>query len=129
VVDAAGNAYVGGQTDGGSMLITFKYDGATGQPLWTARYSGVSNSHPTTLAIDAAGNAYATSEFRNPDQSSGFAALKYDGATSQQRWVAHYDGPANSTNAPAALALDAAGNAYVTGQTYSTSLYPTKFWA
>jgi hypothetical protein len=116
VVDAAGNAYVGGQTDGGSTLITFKYDGATGQSLWTARYSGVSNSHPTTLAIDAAGNAYATSEFRNPDQSSGFTALKYDGATGQQLWVVRNSGPANTFFARAS-AVDAAGDLCVTGST------------
>ena len=126
VVDAAGDAYVGGETGGGGAFLTIKYDGATGQQRWAASYSGAVTNGPTTLAVDAAGNAYVTGSFRNPDRSFGFIALKYAGATGQQMLLVRNGGPAASFF-PRALAVDAAGNFYVTGSTTIIRLVSVDF--
>src|SRR5437667_5438858 len=53
-----------------------------------------------------------------------FISVLTSSAQVQQAWVARYDGPAHSTDDPIALALDAAGNLYVTGDSFAANSSP-----
>ena len=50
----------------------------------------------------------------------GAPQVKYD-SNGNQLWVARYDGPVNNYDAATALAVDGAGNVYVTGYSTDTS--------
>lgn len=117
-VDSAGNVYVAGGTDAVSFphfdYTTIKY-ASNGQQQWSALYDGPSSSddYANDIAIDAGGNVYVTGRSGWP--GIDYATVKYDDNGVEQ-WVARYDGPAGNVNDIAeAIALDEAGNVYVTG--------------
>lgn len=112
-VDASGNVYVTG-TSGGEYG-TIKYNSA-GVLQWEARYNGpgVGNDEANALALDAAGNVYVTGQSEGIGTRSDYTTIKYNTAGVQQ-WEARYNGPDNTFDEASALAVDAAGNVYVTG--------------
>ena len=117
-VDNKGNVYVTGASDStgsNSDYITIKYD-ANGNELWVARYNGPGNSidAANALAVDASGNVYVTG-FSFSNGSNDYTTIKYN-PTGVQQWEARYNGPGNAADIANALALDAQGNVYVTGQ-------------
>lgn len=123
-VDGAHNVYVTGKSGGGDTAYdyaTVKYDGSTGQRFWVARYAGPVNiDYPSALAVDVRGNVYVTgSSVGSNYPIYDYATVKYDGATGQQLWVARYDGPLQSDDQANALAVDRAGDVYVTGASIS----------
>jgi uncharacterized delta-60 repeat protein len=117
-VDDSGNVYVTGGSDGiGSDYATVKYDSA-GQQQWLARYTAYGNDTAYAIALDASGNVYVTGRSPGAGTAEDYATIKYNSA-GQQQWVARYNGPANFTDVAYAIAVDASGNVYVTGQSDS----------
>ena len=117
-VDTAGNAYVTGNSTGsgtGEDYVTIKYD-ANGNELWVASYNGPGNGsdQATAIAVDTAGNAYVTGSSTGSDVSSDYITIKYD-TNGNELWVARYNGPGNYFDIASAIAVDEAGNSYVTG--------------
>ena len=122
-VDRAGNVVVSGNTPGTAAFTTdwatLKYDGATGATLWgPVLFNGTANlsDRVSALTLDATGNVFVTGTSSN-GSNTAFATLKYDGATGATLWgPALFNGPGNLADAPVALAVDGAGNLFVTGQ-------------
>jgi uncharacterized delta-60 repeat protein len=125
--DASGNVYVTGKSDAsgtGSDYATIKYD-ANGNQLWAARYDGPGHGTdwPCAIAVDANGNVLVTGHSTGSATGLDYATVKY-GPNGNIVWTqyndgaARYNGPGNDYDRPYALAVDASGNAYVTGFSY-----------
>jgi hypothetical protein len=118
-VDAAGNAYVTGASEGfgtGRDFATIKYNGS-GDTLWVRRYNGPVNGQDEAwaLAVDQDGNVYVTGQSASSSDPADFATVKYD-RNGDQRWVARYNGPGNQEDVAKHVAVDAQGNVYVAGR-------------
>jgi hypothetical protein len=119
VVDSLGNVYVAISSIAGvydSDFVIVKY-GPNGQLLWFDRYDGPANDRdsPAAIAIDVSGNVYVTGQSVGIGTRYDYATIKYDG-TGKRLWVARYDGPLNWDDEPCDIAVDVAGNVFVTGK-------------
>ncbi|MBE2216715.1 MAG: SBBP repeat-containing protein [Ignavibacteria bacterium] len=125
-VDGSGNVYVTGSSYGSGQnldYLTIKYN-SSGVEQWTARHNGpgsvIDEAH--SIAVDAAGNVYVTGESRVTSLNPDYATIKYNSSGIEQ-WVSRYNGPANNTDIGNSLAVDGAGNVYVTGESRLNSSY------
>ncbi len=118
-VDAGGNVYVTGMTQGsgsGIDYMTIKYN-TNGVVQWQSRYTAPGNTQdiPEGLTIDGSGNVYVTGRTRVNSSYNDFGTVKYNSSGAQQ-WVAIYDNiPVSRDDYGYDIAVDAAGNVYVTG--------------
>jgi len=101
----------GASTD---AISTVKYSPA-GVQLWATTTLNGADNLVTALTIDAAGNVYLAGDEINTPFAYDFLTVKLNSAGVQQ-WAATYNGTANSLDMAIAIAVDAAGNVYVTGQ-------------
>jgi hypothetical protein len=102
------------------VLVPARLSADVVDTVWLRRYAqpGYCNDEATAMCVDAAGNVYVTGSSQRHDQGpKDFATVKYNSAGIQQ-WAERYSGPGNSI--PSAIAVDGAGNVYVTGASEST---------
>ena len=81
---------------------------------WASRYFGSGSAELTGLVLDNSGNVYVTGYCNKHDTENDYITIKYD-SYGNQVWLARYDGPANSNDRTADIAIDQEGNVYVTG--------------
>jgi len=149
-VDASGNAYVTGRTPSSDFPTENPYDGTLGgifdtfvtklspagnSLIYSTYLGGGSDDYGWGIAVDASGNAYVMGE----TQSSDFPTENpYDGSLGgyEDAFVTKLSPAGNSLiystylgggddDYGLEIALDASGNAYVTGYTYSSD-FPTQ---
>jgi hypothetical protein len=157
-VDSAGNAYVTGSTaslngvqsfpvtsgsaqstPGGSGDAYVAKFSATGARSYATYVGGSSSDTSNSIAVSAAGVAYVTGYTQStnfPTTSLGFQRFALGGpdafvvqvsATGGSFAYGSYLG-GSSTDIGSAIAVDASGNAYVSGNTFSTN-FPTNVYA
>jgi Beta-propeller repeat len=129
-VDSAGNIYVTGETltaiagetaVGGYDIFVAKFDPA-GNRLWLHQFGSPSNDTANGIAVDSRGNAYLVGWSRDqlpgqaPPYNEDYFIAKYD-TDGVRLWLHQADfTPANPDGDEATgVAVDAAGNAYVSG--------------
>lgn len=123
-IDRFHNTYVTGSSDGsgtGRDYATVKYL-PNGDTAWTRRYdSGDSLAdNAYKVVVDDAGNVYVTGSSTSHEGGYDCATIKY-GPNGETSWVRRYSGPGNETDGCGHIAIDAIGNAYVSGATYSST--------
>ncbi len=122
-VGRSGNIHVTGYSYGGTVTgtnyATIKYTPA-GDTLWVRRYNPQDNfiDVPTGIVVDSVENVWVTGRAAEGLTGSTFyATVKYNSAGVEQ-WAREYG---QGWDEPTAIAVDAAGNAYVTGSSYDYS--------
>jgi hypothetical protein len=120
-IDRSGNVYVTGTSvylssnGSGMVLSTIKYSSA-GVQLWaTNSQIGAVSSSPSAITVDGSDNVYITGNEVNTPFAYDFLTIKLNPAGTQQ-WAVTYNGTANTLDWANAIAVDAAGNVYITGQ-------------
>ena len=140
-VDAAGNTYVTGSTTsvdfpttpGATRTLSGSQDAfvtklsPTGAVLYSTYLGGPCEDIANAIAVDTAGNAYVTGRANKlcffGEASSGALVAKL-GPTGTLLYALVFGGELVDTSAGTAIAVDAAGHAYVTGNTSSVD-FPT----
>lgn len=117
-VDASGNVYVAGNTisaTSGVNYVTIKYN-SSGSELWTQEFNGSGNAdeEARSMVIDGSGNAYVTGTAWGSGSISNYGTVKYNSSGVLQ-WSMEYNGTGTNYDAAYDIALDGAGNVYVTG--------------
>jgi uncharacterized delta-60 repeat protein len=120
-VDASGNAYVAGEVwDPGSATncdaVIIKYN-PSGKALWAKKVNGAANGWDSlnAIATDGAGNVYAAGKSWGAGTSFDYLAVKLN-SNGKLLWAKKYNGTGNLDDRVNAMAVDAAGNVYVTGE-------------
>jgi uncharacterized delta-60 repeat protein len=128
--DAAGNVAVAGYTEAATAsfstdFATVRYD-AAGRLLWARAYDGPGGhyDYPAAVAVDGSGNTYVTGRSYGAGTDSDYATIKYCPA-GDVAWVRRYDSPDHGYDTAWAIAIDAAGNVYVTGAASGNGSYDT----
>jgi uncharacterized delta-60 repeat protein len=120
-LDGTGNVYVTGQSRYGmetymNDIVTIKYSNS-GIVQWQVRFDGPVSRSDAGFAIkmDGTGNIYVAGSSEGAGTSYDFVVVKYNPQGVQQ-WVTRYNSPGNGVDIARALAVDNAGNSYVTGE-------------
>ncbi len=120
--DAAGNVFVAG----GSVFATTAIS-ASGVSLWTRTYGvGSYQDYPESMAVDGSGNVLVTGYVTSGGNSFDFLTIKYSGA-GVPLWTNRFNGPGDTDDKAAAVAVDANGDVFVAGHSgvYRTLDYVT----
>lgn len=95
-------------------------------PLWAAiPYDGGGNDYPTSVAFSRlTGHVFVagyTQKNNGGVISHDYFTAKYDAATGNRLWTEFFNGPGNGDDRAASIAVDTAGNAYVTGYVFNAA--------
>jgi uncharacterized delta-60 repeat protein len=125
-VDSSGNVMVTGYsvgTNSNGDYYTAKYAAANGTLLWEKRHNGPANNsdQANAVAVDGSGNVVVTGCSDCGGARHDYYTAKYAAANGALLWQRTYNGPANNSDQPNAVAVDSSGNAVVTGTSYGTN--------
>ena len=124
VLDAGGNVHVAGSSMASVSnldYVTVKYR-PSGDTAWVKRYSGTGNGRDYCYAVatNDPGNVYVTGASLSSGTGYDCVTVKYD-SSGIQLWAERYGG--SGDDGARAIAVDGAGNVYVTGYSSAPSTY------
>jgi hypothetical protein len=134
--DASGNSYLTATSTnlGNNDILTLKYS-ATGGLVWSNRFAGPSNAddRASQLILDGQGNSYVFGQSTGTNRHVGYGYLLQDmvvlkySSTGQSQWIARVSSPHNIDLFPGRMALDTAGNVYLTAIERDARGYPVAY--
>ncbi|HQW00434.1 MAG TPA: SBBP repeat-containing protein, partial [Bacteroidia bacterium] len=115
LTDPAGNCYVTGRAYNGlnDNYATIKYN-AAGVQQWLKTYDGGSTDRATCMAIDSSFSAVYVSGRSDNGNDDDMITIKYATAAGTIAWTKSYNNV--DDDRARAIAIDAAGNVYVTAE-------------
>lgn len=120
-IDSAGDLYVVGNTLNGSDsdFLVISYD-SVGNLRWVRTRDGAGHGwdEVEAMVVDVAGRLYVVGS-SHESSSSEFVIVAYD-SDGNELWMRAHDVPSHQGDQAEAVALDAAGNVYVTGPADAT---------
>lgn len=126
VLDAAGNVYVTGWSDGGATTgfdyATVKYN-SSGAQQWATRYNNTTNGTDEAwdIGVDNAGNVYVTGTSDGAGSNSAATSVKYN-STGVQQYAKRFDGAGGGIDAGYAIYVaPVSGDFYIAGYTYQST--------
>lgn len=124
--DPSGNVIVTGSSFGTNSdkdYATVAYTSA-GVPLWTNRFNGPDSftDQPYGMAVDTTGNVFVTGSTLGTNFVTKYATVAWS-SNGTPLWTNFFAGTGSHVDVPTALAVDAAGNALVTGYSFGTGHY------
>jgi len=123
-VDASDNVYVTGYeyVDGQSRNIWLRKYDSSGKDLWTKTYNNnIYNGYEagSDIAVDRDGNVYITGYEQVSDENYNIWVRKYN-SEGNEVWTKTYNGTTDGDDRGHGIAIDGAGNVYVTGYEFVT---------
>ncbi len=145
-VDSTGNAYLTGYLKSSTAnfdttvlqsastnAFAVKLNNTDGSVVWAKSLGSSGEEYGNGIGLDGSGNVYLAGYFtsatwslgtttltKNDTTSADIFALKLSGTTGDVSWAKSFGG--NNFDSAYGLAVDNAGNSYITGEFYSTSL-------
>jgi WD40 repeat protein len=124
--------FVTGYSNGaGREYATVAYSAATGARLWAERYNGHGSGYDAaaSLAVGPGGRTvFVTGSSTGATSGPDYATVAYNAATGARLWARRYNGPGNSDDAAASVAVGPGGRTvFVTGS--STGATSHADWA
>lgn len=117
-VDDAGSVYVSGHdvvdVQTGSQAFVTKYD-SDGAEVWSLRTDAGHSAASNSVAVDGFGNVYISGRRSDQVLNRNAFVTKYD-PTGGELWTRQFD--ASQDDLAFSVAVDQAGNAYITGATW-----------
>jgi uncharacterized delta-60 repeat protein len=124
-IDGSDNIYITGFSYINALIdanyATLKYN-AAGTQQWVATFNGSASNYDKANAIiaDASGNVIVTGRSIGSGSAEDYVTIMYD-SNGNEQWSDRYSGPANFYDEAKDIALDAAGDIYVTGYSFESS--------
>lgn len=122
-IDNSGNVFACGTdvtSNDFSEIVTFKFQPDGTQMMQEYLDNGIdSNDFAVNIAIDVQGFVYTAGNVETLNQGVNIALVKYNNAGVQQ-WVRYYNAASNGYDAVRDMKIDASGNIYMTGFSFST---------
>ena len=114
-LDNSNDCYVTGRSFNGSNddMLTFKYDGSTGAVLFTQIFNNGGDDRAVDVVVDNNGDIIVTG--RSDSGNQDFRTIKYSNSGGIL-WSKFYNGPANQNDRPVKIAINAANDVYVVGE-------------
>lgn len=134
-VDSGGNVAVAGYSRTGSNQCWYvaRYAGANGGVVWEKTFDGPDNKDDQAfgVAMNDAGDVYATGTVINANGTYAFHTRKYSAGNGTVLWQKTYNAPTDSYTNPAGIRVDAAGDAFICGTSeldnFKTTFYTAKY--
>ncbi len=122
--DADGNLLVVGVQDisWNYDFMVIKFDGTTGEPLWTASYDGPPGWYDVATSVTSgpAGSVIVSGLSDGSGTGWDWATVAFDSTDGSQLWEMRFDGPTSQSDEPSQVIASDAGEVYVTGYGYGS---------